>query len=125
MQRQSAALTDTACKYVCSCSGHLADQQTNYIVQCSYLFCWLNHNSGNVTDFSQWTPVLSLCVVHMEFIVERLALEQDFLEALGLSSESIRLPSVAGIVEPFWSMVSRGTISTIGQMTNLLLLRNS
>jgi glycerol kinase len=61
----------------------------------------------------------------MEFIVERLALEQDFLEALGLSSESIRLPSVAGIVEPFWSMVSRGTISTIGQMTNLLLLRNS
>jgi hypothetical protein len=45
----------------------------------------------------------------MEFIVEKLALEQDLLQALWLSPEnyhpklllSIHLVSVAGIVEPF------------------------
>jgi hypothetical protein len=45
------------------------------------LIGWLNNSSGSVTQ-------IILCVVHIEIIVEKLALEQDFLQALWLSPEN-------------------------------------
>jgi len=58
------------------------------------LIGWLNNSSGSHWFLTTDTQII-LCVVHMEFTVEKMALEQDFLQALWLSPENYCHPITA------------------------------